>query len=169
MTLFLHARQVPYISSVVANVLLFMLSASVCYKHLSLLPFYVHRTNLLRGGIYAALTCATFRSVVVAVVNATPAANSRASQTLQVLFCLSSICACTRDRAPVRASSSPCIACARPVIEASIVLNCVLPCSAVGIHSAYSCGLRSWGGRSAQAQETSSCSHCTPPATVGMV
>ena len=75
---------VPYISNVVAAIILCILSSTVFYKHCKLLPFYVHRTNLLRGGIYAALTWTTFSTVVVAIVKAAlGGAQSQAAQTAE--------------------------------------------------------------------------------------
>ena len=73
----------PHTSPVLASAVLLLMSAATLHQHISQMPFRHHRTNLLRGGIHAAVTWAAFATVVVSILSLTPAAGSWADQTLE--------------------------------------------------------------------------------------
>ena len=72
-----------YTTPVFVSALLFLMSAFLLYRHLGLLPFQHHHTNLMRGGFFAALVWATFSTLVVSILSMTIAAGSLADQTTE--------------------------------------------------------------------------------------
>ena len=81
----LLAFLVPFISQVVAALVLLILSAGSCYRHLLCLPFYKQRCNVVRGAIHASLTWTAFSTLLVCIVNTTAVAGSAGAQVNQCL------------------------------------------------------------------------------------